>query len=142
MFKPNDKVYFGRGPIEFVGEVLSASPGKVVISGVETGCLSLQRYTVEVEYVENLHVIDESEFAQRTLNEPAFADTMTKDRYLQLQAELEGHELSIAKGQETEETDFRIHEIKMLMDNSPWMLCPDDGCVPKTGKPQDTSPGM
>lgn len=142
MLKPNNKVYFGRGVMEFVGVVLSVQSGKVVVSGVETGCLSLRRATVEVECVENLCVIEEAEFAQRTLNEPAFADTMTKDRFLQLQSELEGLELSIAKGQETEATDFRIQEIEMLMRNSPWTLCPDDGCVPKDSEPQGPSARM
>lgn len=143
MFKPNTKVYFGRGPMEFVGVVLSAEAGKVIISGVETGCLSLRRATVEVERLENLRVIDDAEFIEHTLNEPAFADTMTKDRYLQLQSELEGLELSLAKGEETDATDFRIREIELLMEHSPWTLDPDDGCIPKAIKPHGASrPGM
>jgi hypothetical protein len=56
---------------------------------------------------------------------------MTKERYLQLQSELEDLELSIAKGQETDETDFRIQEIELLMEHSPWVLHPDDGCILK-----------
>lgn len=139
MFNPNAKVYFGRGPLEFVGVVLSAQAGKVVVSGVETGCLSLRKATVEVECMENLRVIDEAEFAERTLNEPAFADTMTKDRFLQLQSELEGLELSIAKGEETDATDFRIREIELLMEHSSWTLHPDDGCIAKDSTPQGTS---
>lgn len=47
--KANDKVYFGRGPMEFVGVVLSAEAGRVIVSGVETGCLSARRATVEVD---------------------------------------------------------------------------------------------
>lgn len=141
MFKPNDKVYFGRGPLEFVGVVLSASAGKVVVSGVETECLSQRRATVEVECLENFRVIDEAEFVRRTLNEPAFADMMTKDRFLQLQSELEGLELSIAKGEETDATDFRILEIELLMEHSPWTLHPDDGCIHKANTSQSETIG-
>lgn len=139
MFNVNAKVYFGRGSMEFVGVVLSTEPGKVVVSGVEIGCLSLRQATVEVECLENLRVIDEEEFAERTLNEPAFADSMTKGRFLQLQSELERLELSIAKGEETDAADYRVQEIELLMEQSPWYLHPDEGCMLKANKSQSAS---
>lgn len=131
MFKPRAKVCFGRGPIEFVGSVLSANADKVMVSGVETGCLAPRKTTVEISRLENLRVINEIEFAKLTLNEPAFADTMTKGRFLQLQSELEGLKLSINKGEKSMQADFRVQEIKLLMEHSPWILHPDDGCIAK-----------
>lgn len=121
----DDKVYFGRGTMEFVGLVVAAEEGRVTVSGAEIGCLSARRATVTIDAPENLRVMNDTEWAERTLNEPAFAEFITQERYRALQAELEGLELSIAKGEETEATDFRIHEIDLLMENSPWMLDPD-----------------
>lgn len=126
----DDKVYFGRGSLEFVGIVVSAGEGQVTVSGAELGCLSARRATVTIQALDNLRVMDGAEWAERILNEPAFADFMTPDRYLALQAELEGLEVSIAKGQETDATDFRIREIELMMENSPWMLDPDSPANP------------
>lgn len=126
----DDKVYFGRGSLEFVGIVVSASEGQVTVSGAELGCLSARRASVTIQALDNLRVMDGAEWAARILNEPAFADFMAQDRYLALHAELEGLEMSIAKGQETDATDFRIREIELMMENSPWMLDPDSPATP------------
>lgn len=142
MFNTNDKVYFGRGPVEFVGIVLTSESGKVTVSGVETGCLSTRRATVTVERLENLRKLDVDEWERRIANEPAFADSMAKARFSTLQTELERLEMSIAKGEETDATDFRIQEIELLMENSPWMMCPGNGCILKANKPQGASLGM
>lgn len=118
MFQLNSKVYFGRGPMEFVGIVLSSNEEKVVVSGVETGCLALQRMTVEIQCVKNLSLLSDEEFSSRTLNEPAFADMMSKDHFVQLQSELDGLEKCATK--ESADVNFRIHEIKLLLEHSPW----------------------
>lgn len=56
---------------------------------------------------------------------------MTKEAFLQLQDELEGLELAIAKGEETDNTDSRLKELESLMDNAPWILIPGEGCLPR-----------
>ncbi|MDK3166754.1 hypothetical protein QPK60_21980 [Aeromonas caviae] len=43
---------------------------------------------------------------------------MTKEAFLQLQDELEGLELAIAKGEETDNTDSRLKELESLMEVS------------------------
>jgi hypothetical protein len=43
--------------------------------------------------------------------------------------------MAIAKGEESDATDFRIQEIELLMEHSPWELHPDDGCIAKVKKP-------
>lgn len=72
---------------------------------------------------------------------PAFADSMTKEHFLQLQSELETLELSIAKGEESDATDSRVQEIERLMERSPWVLHPDDGCILKASEPQGENIG-
>lgn len=141
MFNTNDKVYFGRGPMEFVGHVLSAEAGKVVVSGVETGCLMEYKSVIEIEHLDSLRLLSDAEFEERTLNEPAFAGTMTKERFLQLQSELESLELCIAKGEETDATDFRIQEVELLMKQSPWMMHPDEGCIAKSDADKEMEKG-
>lgn len=74
MFEVNDKVYFGRGPMEFVGVVLAVSPDKAAVSGVELGCLSPERETVEIGHLDSIRVLDAAEWEQRIANEVAFAD--------------------------------------------------------------------
>ncbi len=141
MFKQNDRVLFGRGPIEFLGVVIEAALDKAVVRGVETGCLCEQQMVVTVDCLEYLRAIGDEEWEQRILDEPAFADTMTRDRYVALQEELETLELSIAKGQETDATDFRIQVIELLMSKAPWQLCPDEGCIPRVDlAPPSSSP--
>lgn len=141
MFKRNDKVLFNRGPIEFLGAVIEAAPEKVVVRGVETGCLCGQQMVVTVDCLEYLRAIGDEEWEQRILDEPAFADTMTRDRYVALQEELETLELAIAEGQETDATDFRVQEIELLMSKAPWRLCPDEGCIPRVDlAPASSSP--
>lgn len=135
----DDKVYFGRGALEFVGIVVSEGDGQVTVSGAELGCLSARRAMVTVQALENLRVMDDAEWAERILNEPAFAEFMTSDRYLALQAELEGLELAIAKGQETEATDFRIREVELMMENSPWTIDPDSPANPVLKADQQTA---
>ena len=57
---------------------------------------------------------------------------MTKEQFLQLQRELEGLELAGAKGEDTGLTEKRVVEIDNLLENSPWTLCPDRGCIAKS----------
>lgn len=135
MIQINDKVYFGRGPVEFVGVVTACAPDKVAVRGVEIGCQARECRSVDITAVDNLLLVNAAEWERLTQNEPAFADSMSRERFLALQKELEGLELSIARGEETERTDDRIKEIDLLMSVSPWMMCPDEGCIAKTAMP-------
>lgn len=126
-----DRVYFGRGPFEFVGVVIGILPNSVFVEGVETGCCIKKTETTQIEYLCGLRVLDEVEWAQAISNEPAFAHTMSKEKYINLQQELEQLELSIAMGQDHDMTDYRIGEIKMMMEYSPWVMHPSYGCVDK-----------
>ena len=56
---------------------------------------------------------------------------MTKEQFLALQAEAEQIELAIAQGHDTPETDQRLAEIDRMMNESKWVLIPDEGCVEK-----------
>ena len=56
---------------------------------------------------------------------------ITKEQFLALQAEAEQIELAIAQGHDTPETDQRLAEIDRLMNESKWVLIPDEGCVEK-----------
>ena len=50
---------------------------------------------------------------------------------MQLLGELEHLELTIAKGEETDNTDSRLKELESLMENAPWILIPGEGCLPR-----------
>lgn len=107
MFAVNDKVYFGRGPMEFVGIVQAVAPDTVTLSGVELGFLATQRVTVDVPCPGNkyragiepkipsnrLRLLDVDEFDQLTRDEPAFADLMPQERFCLLHDELKHLEL-------------------------------------------------
>lgn len=56
---------------------------------------------------------------------------MTKEKFLQLQEELERLELAVAKGEETDNIDSRISELESIMENAPWILTPGEGCLPR-----------
>lgn len=118
----NDKVYFGRGPMEFVGFVIAAGEGRVTVSGVEIGCLSTRRATVDIEALENLRVMNDAEWAERIQDEPAFAEFMTQERFLALQAERERMDHAVFEGEAPNAAQFRIQEIDLLLKNSPWSL--------------------
>lgn len=129
--KVADRIYFGNGPLEFIGIVKATAPDSVTVTGIETGCLATNLASVEIIKSPSLRIMFGTEWEQRIAEEPAFANLMTKDRFQALQAELEGLELALAKGEETGDTDFRIQVIKQLMSQAPWQMCPDDGCIPK-----------
>ena len=120
VFAINDKVCFAHDSIEYVGQVSALTNGWVSVLGVETGCLAAEKSTAAIKGIAHLRLINESEWTRLTSNEPAFAAEMSKERFLQLQSELDRCETSIAKGQETERTGRRIEEIKLLMNCSPW----------------------
>lgn len=54
---------------------------------------------------------------------------LSKDEFLALQNEAEGIELENAQGRDTPRGDARLAEITTQMDESPWTLHPDYGCV-------------
>ncbi|GJA78133.1 hypothetical protein ACV1DG_23575 [Aeromonas hydrophila] len=56
---------------------------------------------------------------------------MTQEEFMQLQGELEHLELTIAKGEETDNTDSRLKELECLMEDAPWVLIPGEGCLPR-----------
>lgn len=125
----NQKIYFGRGPLEFVGQVL-AFDGKVVTAkGVEPGCLAKEVRQVSISYLEGIQVLTDTEWQQRIRHEPAFASEISSDTFLALQREIESLEMSVAMGQETESTDQAIKVIEAVMNDSPWDLCMDTGRV-------------
>lgn len=132
MFEVRQKVVFSRGPMEFVGEVIESSEKSVKVSGVEVGCHQPTRTTVTSDLLSHFRVIDEAEFAERTLNEPAYADTMSKERFMALADEIVLHQQTVAKGEETDQTMGRIREIEVLMTAAPWVMDPDQGCVAKS----------
>jgi hypothetical protein len=86
-FKILDKVYFGRGPMEFVGTVIDLTEvnGSVRVQGVPTGFNQQKQQIVEIKSLEHLHIISDAEFAEQTKNEPAFAPVdgwqMIKDEW-------------------------------------------------------------
>ena len=129
----NDKIYFRRGPLEFVGVLQEVRTTEVVVSGVEVGCLQDRRLRITLSVSsaqQNLQVISAEEFAERTKDEPAFMDKL---RYLELQQELEALKLPIKQGQVDQRRDARIMEIEAMMGAAPWVLSPGDGCIPKDG---------
>lgn len=66
---------------------------------------------------------------QMTAEEKQAAKNMTKEQFLAYQEEMEGIELTIAKGEETEATCKRMAQVEALMDASPWWLHPDHGVI-------------
>ncbi len=128
LFEPGQKVYVERGPIEFVGEVVStaADGAKVTVYGVETGSLQTRPYTIDVEALEFLHIIDEKKFAELTQDEPCY---MTRDRFMTLQKEREGLVMLVAEGKETDASVERLTYLDLITDISPWQMHPDYGCV-------------
>lgn len=54
---------------------------------------------------------------------------MTKDEFIALSKEMEGLEMSIAKGEDTEQGDARLKEIDTLLENAPWQHDMDTGEV-------------
>lgn len=75
-FEIEQKIYFGRGPMEFVGTVKAVEIDKIQVLGIETGCLaktcSLVTISTCIKEPHQLHAISKEEFAERTKNEPAF----------------------------------------------------------------------
>jgi hypothetical protein len=74
-FKVNDRVHFGRGPMEFIGTItkIDVDSDSVWCDGVETGCNVTKSRTVQIACLSNLRVIiDDTEWIQLIANEPAF----------------------------------------------------------------------
>lgn len=129
-FKKDDKVCFGRS-MQHVGIVLEATGKEITVSHVELGCLLPKPLVVTFAPDDSVQLISAGKWLELTQNEPAFADAMTRDRFISLQRELEGREEANAAGHDDDEGDFRIQLIEMLMEASPWLLHPDYGCITK-----------
>lgn len=75
--KIGDNIYFGRGPMEFVGHIVGMYGDFIIVLGVEAGCLYNKCYPVTISLTiqepHSLLVLDSAEFARRTKNEPAFS---------------------------------------------------------------------
>jgi hypothetical protein len=56
---------------------------------------------------------------------------MTKENFLALQREVEGLEIEIAKGYDSPRGDARFKELEKMMEESPWTIHPDYGCISK-----------
>lgn len=94
------------------------------------GRLGLAGSTLEVEF--NAPV-----GASKEEKDAAFVDALAqladvdyvsvKQEFLAMQAEIESIEMSIAKGEETEQSDARLRELRERMEGSPWELDPDEG---------------
>lgn len=75
-----DRVYFGRGPLEFVGTVkkinLDENDNIVEVSvlGVETGCNFKEKSLVQIKKIENLSKLSEEEFFEKIKNEICFEE--------------------------------------------------------------------
>lgn len=73
-FPAGAHVYFGRGPMEFIGTVESVTEtGEVVVLGVETGCLHKEFERARIASIEHLRVLDAAEWTAQIKYEPAFA---------------------------------------------------------------------
>lgn len=73
MFKPDDKVYFHRGPVELVGVVEAVAHDTLTLLGVEMGFASPQRQRITVTELDYLCAMDDDTFARLVRDEPAFA---------------------------------------------------------------------
>lgn len=75
-FKKDEKLYFGRGPVEFIGIVEKADEAQVLVNGVETGCeqekCELVSIAMNIQEPHSLYAMSDTEWAQRTKHEPAF----------------------------------------------------------------------
>lgn len=73
--KVGDYVYFGNGPMEFVGTVTDVSnyPEYVWVEGVETGCYADKLSTVRIYKTENIKRKTFEEFVLLVQHEPAFS---------------------------------------------------------------------
>lgn len=71
-FTQGSFVYFGRGPLEFVGTVVSSTEDEVVCRGVELGCNAVDLVDVRVQRLAGLQIIDADAWSRFTENEPAF----------------------------------------------------------------------
>ena len=135
------KIYFARGSLEYLGIVQSVADTEVVVACVEPGYLDKQTHEVTIQSLlpKFFHVLSEEDFEIMSINEPAFAGDMSKERFLALQAELEAQEMNFAKGQEvggaawpaTQAPCARVSVVEALMQAAPWSLHPDEGCVRK-----------
>lgn len=80
-FAPQQKVYFGRGPFEFVGIIESTGPDTVSVRGVELGCNEPVTQVVTISTCSSrrgtLRVIDDAEFQAHAEAEPAFNEMLT-----------------------------------------------------------------
>jgi hypothetical protein len=90
--------------------------------------ISLHECMTEGDGENAVHWRQQEQIAQTRLQT---AQALTKETFLAMQQELEGLELSIAKGEEHPNVDSRIAELERLMEQSPWTLIPGEGCVPR-----------
>ncbi len=135
--KAGDKVYFGRGPVEFIGIVRSiADDGKLTVEGVEVGTCCERLLTVVISNTKDLHAVDQEEWDTRTLYEPAFAHLMSKEAFLHCLKCRQGFIDRLASGTKlsTEEMlsqEFMLHELELVIQNASWVEDEDLGCKPK-----------
>lgn len=90
--------------------------------------ISLHECMTEGDGENAVHWREQEQIAQTRLQT---AQALTQETFLAMQQELEGLELSIAKGEEHPNVDSRIAELERLMEQSPWTLIPGEGCVPR-----------
>lgn len=128
-FEKGNKLYFGRSHVQLVGVVLEASSEAITVAHVELGCFYRKPQVRTFTPDESVKLISEDEWVKRTQDEPAF---MTRDRYLDLQCEREALERAIAEGHDTEAGETRLELIELVMNEAPWTLHPDYGCIAKT----------
>lgn len=70
-FNLRDHVYFGRGPMEFVGTVVAVTPGAVEVDGVEAGCGSATTTRQRIGCLAGLKKLTDQEWEKFALGEPA-----------------------------------------------------------------------
>lgn len=70
-----------------------------------------------------------------TAEEMQAAENMTKEQFLAYQEEMEGIQLTFAKGEETEATSKRMGQVEAFMEVAPWVLHPDHGVIPMHDHP-------
>lgn len=76
------KVFFGHGPLEFIGVVTSVDGEAVKVFGVEVGCQQSQSIPITVKGLSRLRILTEEEFTSRTANEPAFGHNEERYRWV------------------------------------------------------------
>ena len=127
-FKRGDKVYFRRSPSRFIGIVEEVTEQGITVTHIEHGCQQRKVETSTLPPDESVQLMTEAAWLELTADEPAFAGSISRERFINLKRE---HDQLDGVTRAQDRCQERIDLIEMLMDASPWLVHPEYGCIGK-----------